>query len=218
MPHGVDRSCIGTIERVFTTSRQFGVHRQGLRLARGRFRWRKFFLYSAGVITAIGVVSFASLIYSGTPIERFNRFYWWGGIISWIFSLLFSAFGSLYESVQDASNDFDELSALHDYLPSVAWEVRLESGEILILKGFSGRSGDQIGVNFIGEWTPSILNISEIERGATVREQLALQFQNSDHSPLFPWPDEYQLFKEGESSRIREFGLRIGKSLISTTA
>jgi hypothetical protein len=167
-------------------------------------------------LTFVAVAAFAWLVMLGTPIERFNTFYWLGGAIAWMFSLLFSLFSSMVDAKQDATNDFDDLKSLHQGLAPVAWEVLLETGETLILKGFSGRAGDQIGVNFIGEWTPSILNISEIERGATVREQLALQFQNSDHSLLFPWPDEYQLFKEGESSRIREFGLRIGKSLILT--
>ncbi len=215
MPHGVDRSCLGTIERVFSTTRQFGVHRQGLNRALGRFRWKKFLLWCAAVLIVITMVAFAILVLSGTPLDRFTLFFYWGNAIFWVFSMLLGVLLSVMESKQDAAKDFNDLAALHDSLPPVAWEVRLETGETVILKGFSGQRGDQVGVNFIGDWTPSIVNFSDIGRGAEVREQLALDFQISDQSSLFPWPDEYRLFVEGEAARIKEYELRIRKTLNS---
>ena len=210
MTSGVERSCLGTVVRIFPTQRQFEVHRRGLRTAGQKRFSRNALIFIGGFCVLLLIVLEGWIFLSGSAVDRGSRLLLWGGSFLSVFLFFVDRFVDLRNAKEDSDNEFVATKEMHCGQVPVAWEVRLETGETVILKGFSGRTGDHIGVNFIGDWTPSIVNLTDNPK----MEQRALEFGRPQPDSLFFSATEYREFLDGEKYRLRDFELRRGKKTV----
>ncbi|MBS1704012.1 MAG: hypothetical protein JST12_20275 [Armatimonadetes bacterium] len=193
----MDRSIMGTIVRVFPTTNAWQIHRNRLKSARRvrLYRHLGLLLVSVAVI-ALAVVYQMVLYEVAAPLALLCA-------VAWFANWLGEEASDLRKVIE---NEHAEVERMHMVFEDTAWEVSLDDGTSAVLKGFLGERGDRIGVNFIGDWTPSIFNLRT--DAAVGREQLCSQLAKSDQRHLFfVYPDAYRAFIDGEAARIRDYAL-----------
>ncbi len=205
--YGVERMETGKIVRIFSTQAAYEDHR--MRLAQFRRKWRARMAWTAiGILTLLILLTLISYALGPAlgPVDRFNAFFYWGGAIVFAIEFLLYLLEEIGFHQSTLREQRDEIENMHKSMTPVAWEVQLDSGESVTLKGYSGRTGDLIGVNFIGLWTPSIYNHSEALRsntGAAPREQEGLELRNTvDQNSLFDEPFTLAEYYRQEQARI----------------